>query len=680
VEPDPEKRLNMLVEELSERLSDQWPSSDMPGYTHVEQDDSKYELVVNYQLNDTLVDDVLAHMLSHTARNCKYCRQVKLIKIDKRQLAVHLFSKHFWNVKLSITEKFNVDKGNDEQKTGSIESEDPKSQSETALDAVVQEEKPLPTATENRVSESVPNITSVEGQSTESDKDKTAVGSTVIESGGDEKQGTVVESQTVPPHIEVKRTEDQVNENSRSVNSTDEKMEIDQAIEDIDTLSTIDSEKSLKLEPVTEKCDTNESTDVVAETRKVQPITLRLSSLKNDLIDMDWGDFKLKVLRKVFSSKNVVFSYNNGYEFGEAPCECLLCGYTVDTQKNLFPHWRKIHRGVAMKCAMCQGRFLFAGALFSHLCLGTPNPVVKNEIMKGPSSTGGKNHSLPESNGVGSEVEKIDVNDEDGSADTIVLRYQCNICGDFQLPGFFNYMVHMRKDHIRCELCLEEMKSQKELEHHMKKHKLNHFCWKCGVTYCAKPNFMTHLFWKHGSESKDCSVCLKKKWPHIYHYCVPPTHFVCDVCGFYFTKPKCLMVHKRLHTGEKLKKCPKHNCLEKFISKKLLAKHLEAAHSNLTEAQQLAIEAPEKPINLPEEDTKPYLQEDDMVDSSVKKEISKTLEESENTTTEPVNATGVHSSTDDAPEEEKPVRKELKLIIKPLERQLEDIKNGKLLT
>jgi len=244
--------------------------------------------------------------------------------------------------------------------------------------------------------------------------------------------------------------------------------------------------------------------------------------------------------------------------FGDKPCECLLCGFLADSQKILFPHWRKTHRGIAMKCTMCKGRFLFAGALYSHLCLGTPEPLTLKE----------------------NEME----DDDDGNSETVGLRYQCGSCDNVQLPGFFNYMVHLRKDHNRCELCLEQVQNQKELEYHIKKHKLNHFCWKCNLSYCAKPNLMTHLFWKHGTESVDCSKCLKKKWPHIYHFCLPPEYFVCEVCGLYFTRPTALRVHTRLHTGEKLRKCPKHSCQERFISKKLLQKHLESVHAKVEPA------------------------------------------------------------------------------------------------
>jgi len=324
---------------------------------------------------------------------------------------------------------------------------------------------------------------------------------------------------------------------------------------------------------------------------------------------VDWDYFRLLLLERVFFSECRVFGFEDPEEcsskirFGDVPCECLLCSFPIDAQRNLFYHWRKTHRGISMSCAMCNGRFLFVGALFSHLCLGTANPIVAMESFdnfhfSGERGGGDRTPSInsamvtPSNTATSSPVSVISAENqynqiphfirdgELGAVDnTIVLRYQCALCDGLELPGFFNYMVHLRKDHTKCELCLETLGDQKQLEHHMKKHKLNHFCWKCGVTYCTKPNFMTHLFWKHGTESEECSKCLKKKWPHIYHYCLPPLYFKCEVCDTFFSKAKYLIVHRRIHSKEKLRKCPKHNCTETFISKRLLEKHLENGHN-----------------------------------------------------------------------------------------------------
>lgn len=134
-------------------------------------------------------------------------------------------------------------------------------------------------------------------------------------------------------------------------------------------------------------------------------------------------------------------------------------------------------------------------------------------------------------------------------------------------------MVHVRKRHHACDVCLELCHNQSRLSNHVWKHKLHHLCYRCGIAYRNKPDITKHLFWKHGTESVLCKKCLQKKWPHVYHFCIPPSSFTCEECNLNFTKAVSLKVHKRLHTDERPHVCTFENCSEKFISKKLLLKH-----------------------------------------------------------------------------------------------------------
>lgn len=281
----------------------------------------------------------------------------------------------------------------------------------------------------------------------------------------------------------------------------------------------------------------------------------------------DWPQFKITLLKKVFGFSNNIFNFPSTEYFGERPCECLLCGHHINNQKSLFSHWYKSHPQTSMKCYMCHENFLFVGALFSHLCTGTPFPVIKEEEEESAGS------ALPNGG-----TEDTSNHQEDTTA---MLRYQCGYCENFHLPGFFNYIVHVRTDHNTCELCLQQLVDQKELHTHiLKRHRLNYYCWRCRIAYSDMNSFFGHMYWKHGNSSVLCNYCCEKKWPFIYHFCRPPSEFVCDICKEKFTRPMALKVHKRLHSGEKLRKCPKHNCHEKFISKKLLQKHVDLMHND----------------------------------------------------------------------------------------------------
>lgn len=212
--------------------------------------------------------------------------------------------------------------------------------------------------------------------------------------------------------------------------------------------------------------------------------------------------------------------------------ECFQCRFHSTVHKELYLHNRKMHQKTILKCIMCKSTFYSYSELVCHLCPGVYSPNTN-------------------------------------------LRYRCCLCSVTSLPSTFRLMVHLRKRHHACDVCLESTGTQQRLSNHVWKHKLHHSCYKCGISYRNKPDITKHLFWKHGTESVLCRKCLQKKWPHIYHFCIPPTAFVCEECGSSFSRAVALKVHKRLHSGDSPYNCDM--CAERFISRKLLAKH-QAAH------------------------------------------------------------------------------------------------------
>ncbi|KAH0950296.1 hypothetical protein HN011_012490 [Eciton burchellii] len=208
--------------------------------------------------------------------------------------------------------------------------------------------------------------------------------------------------------------------------------------------------------------------------------------------------------------------------------ECFHCRFYSAVHKELYLHNRKMHQKTILICIMCKSTFYSYSELLCHLCPGIYSPNVN-------------------------------------------LRYRCCLCSVNSLPSSFRLMVHLRKGHHTCDVCLESTGNQQRLSNHVWKHKLHHLCYRCGIAYRNKPDITKHLFWKHGTESVLCRKCLQKKWPHIYHFCIPPTAFVCEECGSSFSRAVALKVHKRLHSGDLPYDCDE--CTERFISRKLLTKH-----------------------------------------------------------------------------------------------------------
>uniref|UniRef100_A0A1Y9H287 C2H2-type domain-containing protein n=1 Tax=Anopheles dirus TaxID=7168 RepID=A0A1Y9H287_9DIPT len=213
--------------------------------------------------------------------------------------------------------------------------------------------------------------------------------------------------------------------------------------------------------------------------------------------------------------------------------ECFQCRFVTTVHKELYLHNRKMHQKSVLLCLMCRGSFFSYSELLCHLCPGVPN------------QTSALDHT-----------------------------FRCCVCNVDGIPSAFRLMVHLRKRHRACDVCLEECADQSRLSNHVWKHKLHHLCYRCGIGYRNKADILKHLFWKHGTEGVLCKRCLQKKWPHVYHFCVPPAQFVCEVCQATFNRSVALKVHRRLHSEEERYPCAEDGCEKRFISRKLLLKHV----------------------------------------------------------------------------------------------------------
>ncbi|KAK2576248.1 hypothetical protein KPH14_005615 [Odynerus spinipes] len=235
--------------------------------------------------------------------------------------------------------------------------------------------------------------------------------------------------------------------------------------------------------------------------------------------------------------------------------ECFHCRYNSAVHKELYTHHRKMHQKTILICIMCKSTFYSYSELLCHLCPGIYSPNIN-------------------------------------------VKYRCCLCSISSLPSAFRLMVHLRKSHHACDVCLETTGNQQRLSNHVWKHKLHHLCYRCGIAYRNKPDITKHLFWKHGTESVLCKKCLQKKWPHIYHFCIPPTAFVCEECGSSFSRAVALKVHKRLHSGDRPYSCTE--CSERFISQRLLTKH-EERHKELPPVDVCTTDTPNNQLSVDDE-------------------------------------------------------------------------------
>lgn len=214
--------------------------------------------------------------------------------------------------------------------------------------------------------------------------------------------------------------------------------------------------------------------------------------------------------------------------------ECFQCRFQTPIQKELYLHNRKMHQKSIINCLMCKMSFYSYSELLCHICPGVTN--------------------------------------KQGFLD---YKFYCCLCNLDNIPSAFRLMVHLRKKHYACDVCLEKCSDQSKLSSHVWKHKLFHLCYRCNISYRNKADIMKHLFWKHGTEGIECKKCLQKKWPHLYHFCAPPAAFTCTHCEMSFARAMALNVHMRLHEDGAKYACTEIECEKKFVSRKLLLRHLE---------------------------------------------------------------------------------------------------------
>ncbi|EAT38724.1 AAEL009391-PA [Aedes aegypti] len=261
--------------------------------------------------------------------------------------------------------------------------------------------------------------------------------------------------------------------------------------------------------------------------------------------------------------------------------ECFQCRFITRIHKELYLHNRKMHQKSVLICLMCRSNFFSYSELLCHMCPGAPNRQI--------------------------------------ALDCTFRCCSCNIDG---IPSAFRLMVHLRKRHYACDICLEQCVEQGALSNHVWKHKLHHLCYRCGIAYRNKADILKHLFWKHGTEGVVCKRCLQKKWPHVYHFCVPPAQFICEVCQMGFRKSLALKVHRRLHNGEEKYPCSEDGCEKKFISKKLLVKHVQRHYEPppAPPSPPKPKEPTPEPVPPPVEDVKPKEEDIEKVKEEVKDE------------------------------------------------------------
>ncbi|XP_063911176.1 zinc finger protein 239-like [Zophobas morio] len=250
---------------------------------------------------------------------------------------------------------------------------------------------------------------------------------------------------------------------------------------------------------------------------------------------------------------------------GEKQHCCSLCNKSYFHLSDLKRHLTSHNQDEKINCPLCESAFSSKTYLRNHII------YIHNRKFPYNCDTCEQGYTSKE------RLELHRRTEHEG------FRFVCDVCGKiFKDQRQFN--IHTRKhnpDHVetvhKCEKCFKFFHTLVAYKQHLKRHEGGTWiCEVCGKTLTSKSGLVVHRRLHSGEKQHICHVCGKafaKREALIVHIRVHTKEkpHQCSVCDKSFSQRTTLVIHMRRHSGEKPYKCDV--CGKGFVIKSGLNKH-----------------------------------------------------------------------------------------------------------